>query len=189
MIVAAIILAATGPASAHTITIGYENAGPGSVTFWYGTYHSFAAPFTEGSFNLVGVAPNTYPSTTVSFTLSVGTKPAGLVDGTTNFYACNPNNLCSSNVSGFPGPAVKWQGVTFTGLAAGQYQFTYIPQAVPTADWAPINTAVQTSNVTLSGAVVGAAPAEIPTLSVWAMVGLSLLLAVGAVVAMRRQRR
>ena len=181
------LLLPVGAANAHTMTIGYVNAGPGSVTFWYGSWHDLVPPFFEGSFNLVGLGGTPFPSTTVSFTLSAGclpgvalcpNKPAGLVDGVTNFYACSPDNLCATDVDS-NGPVNKWQGVTFSGLTAGQYQFTYIPIANPSADWAPANTAVQTSVVTLSGAVVGGpAPAtDIPTLSEWALILLATLMA------------
>ena len=38
---------------AHTVTVGYEAAGAGTVDFWYGTYHVNPG-YTEGSFRLVG---------------------------------------------------------------------------------------------------------------------------------------
>jgi hypothetical protein len=38
------------------------------------------------------------------------------------------------------GPVDHWQGVTFNALTAGDYQFTWVPAASPTAEWSPINT-------------------------------------------------
>lgn len=177
------------------MTIGYVNSGPGAVTFWYGSWHSLQAPLFEGSFNLVGINGTTYPSTTVSFNLSQGCtslipncpqKPAGLVDGTNNFYACTVTGLCSSDVDG-DGPVGKWQGVQFTGLQAGTYRFTYIPIANPSADWAPANAAVQTSVVILSGSIVNGTVTQVPTLSEWAMALLILLIAGTTVVRLRRR--
>ena len=195
-VAALVLLLGIGTAGAHTMTIGYVNSGPGSVTFWYGSWHALTPPLFEGSFNLVGINGNPYPSTTVSFNQSVGcvtsipncpAKPTGLVDGTNNFYACSPNNLCATDVNG-NGPVGKWQGVTFTGLAAGDYRFTYLPIANPSVDWAPANTAVQSSVVTLSGAIVGASAAQIPTLSEWAMILLTLMIAGLAIRPLLRRR-
>jgi hypothetical protein len=193
-----VVFLGAGPVQSHTMTIGYANAGPGAVTFWFGSWHDLVPPFFEGSFNLVGVAGNPFPSTTVAFNLSAGcspgvancpNKPTGLVDGSTNFYACTVNGadaLCPTDQDS-NGPVNKWQGVTFTGLQAGQYRFTYIPIANPSADWAPANTAVNSSVVTLSGAVVGGGSNEIPTLSEWAMILMMTLLVGTAWVSLRRR--
>jgi fibronectin-binding autotransporter adhesin len=169
------LLAAVGAVNAHTVSIGYENAGPGSLTFWYGSYHSYGAPeLNEGSFNLVGINGNPFPSTTVPFTLNTGTKPAGLIDGTTNFYATNAGPLAPTDVDGLCG-CFSWQGVTFTGLQPGQYQFTYIPIANPSAHWAPWNAQVQTNSVTITQGLLGAV--TIPTLGPAALALLALAIA------------
>ncbi len=82
-------------ADAHATSIGFENGGgPGIVNIWLGTYEH-GGHHLEGSMNLVGVNGNLYPNTTIPFTLLTGTgfgfKPAGLIDGTTNFFApCSP---------------------------------------------------------------------------------------------------
>ena len=92
--------------------------------------------------SIVGVLGTVYALTTVAFNQLTSTKPAGLVDGVTNFYAPAASGaLVGSevpfNTTGCPacGPITHWQGVTFAGLTAGDYQFTYVPIASPTAQW------------------------------------------------------
>jgi uncharacterized protein with beta-barrel porin domain len=139
-------------AQAHTVSIGYENSGPGSVTFWYGTYHA-AVPFTEGSLQLVG---GSY-SATVAFTLLTTTKPTGLIDGTTNFYS-NGTALVgdfASSAYAYAGAVATWQGASFTSLRAGTYTFTYIPATVPTDEWRPIDSVILSYTIDLSGALLG----------------------------------
>lgn len=150
------LMGASQMAAAHATSIGYENAGPGAVTIWLGTYQH-GGHHNEGSLNLVGVLGNPFPSTTVAFnllvgagTLSGGGKPAGLIDGVTNFYAPDSNVGGSAPLSGSEagflagcpacGPTNHWQGVTFVGLLAGSYKFTWIPAVSPTAEWSPLNT-------------------------------------------------
>ena len=134
-----------GNVHGHAISVGYENAGPGSVNIWLGTYEH-GGHHLEGSLNLVGVLGNPFPSTTVAFSslTADGAKPAGLIDGVTNFfvqYGGGPNNLPlvgsdADWLAAFPGlPANHWQGVTFTGLTPGSYQFTWTPIANPSAEW------------------------------------------------------
>lgn len=137
-------------AGAHTISIGYENAGPGSVTFWYGSYHT-GTNYNEGSLNLTGPGVNQ----TVPFDLLTATKPGGLIDGTTNFYTDGQTPPSLIATEGCCGVVTVWQGSTFSGLKAGTYTFTYLPIANPTANWAPWDDAILSSIVTLSGAIVG----------------------------------
>ncbi|HEU5047511.1 MAG TPA: autotransporter outer membrane beta-barrel domain-containing protein [Rickettsiales bacterium] len=135
---------------AHTVSVGYESAGAGTVDFWYGTYHSPAqATYTEGSMSLVGIG-NSFSSTT-PFTLLTSTKPGGLVDGTTNFFT-DGTSLVAVNTNG---TVQTWQGVQITGLTPGTYRFTYIPIASPTSVWAPWDSVILSSIVTLSASITG----------------------------------
>ncbi len=141
------VLACTS-ALAHTNSIGYENAGPGAVTFWYGNWHN-GTNFTEGSLRVEGIS-NSFLSET-AFSLLTASKPAGLIDGTTNFYS-NGTQLVGTN----GGQSVyTWQGATITGLTVGDYRFTYLPIANPTQDWEPMDGVILSSTVSLSSAVVG----------------------------------
>jgi outer membrane autotransporter protein len=130
------------PAHAHTSAVGYENAGPGSVNFWYGTYHA-ETTFTEGSMQLVN-SDGSF-SVTVPFTLLLNTTPTGLIGNDSVIYA-----------AGYDESSIYvWQGVTFNDLVADTYTFTYIPIAFPTQDWNPLTPGILSSTVTLSAAIVG----------------------------------
>lgn len=152
LVALAVSAAVAGSALAHTVSIGYVNAGPGAVTFWYSSYHSPAetpAYGTEGSMKLEGINGNPFPATTVPFTLHVTTKPTGLVVGVNNTY-----------VGGYNDSRVfRWQGATFTGLAPGDYRFTYVPRVTPapTATWAPLS-GLGSATLTVTTALLIAAP-------------------------------
>jgi len=166
LIGAAAMLCATGNANAHAFSIGYENAGPNAVTVWMGTYNHGVIT-NEGSLNLVGVNGNTFSSTTVAYNQLVTSKPAGLIDGTTNFFVSTPLNVSGPLVGSDTtwltslcpacGPANHWQGVTFSGLAAGDYQFTYVARPNPTAEWTPYNDSLN-GIFTISGVVLNPVP-------------------------------
>ena len=166
LIGAAALLGATGNANAHAFSIGYANAGANAATVWLGTYNHFVMT-NEGSLNLVGVNGNTFASTTVAYNLLVSAKPAGLIDGTTNFFVSTGLNVSGplvgsdaiwlSTLCSACGPANHWQGATFTGLSAGDYKFTYVPRANPTAEWTPVNDSLN-GIFTISGTVLNPVP-------------------------------
>lgn len=78
----------------------------------------------------------------------VGFKPARLIDGTTNYYVSGPvggsGPLVGSEADFHAecpacGPVNHWEGVTFSGLLAGDYKFTYMPIGAPSQEWEPWN--------------------------------------------------
>lgn len=165
IVVSAYAVASIQAANAHAISIGFENAGPGSVNVWLGTYEH-GGHHIEGSLSLQGVNGTVYGPTVNPFTLltptGIANKPAGLIDGVTNFYPSTPLGV-PGPLTGNPsiwesfcpacGPVNHWEGVNFTGLSVGDYQFTYVPIAFPTAEWDPWNSSLL-GIFTLSGQVV-----------------------------------
>jgi len=149
---AGVMLALTGTtAFAHTTSIGYMNSGNGSLSFYYGTYHSSAeTTYNEGSLHLTSTAGY---DQTVAFDILTGTKPAGLVDGDTNFYSNGTTLVGTPNYS-----IANWQGVTFDNLVHGTYTFTYIPIANPTQVWQPIDNVILSSTITIINADLSTAP-------------------------------
>lgn len=144
-----ILLTSTVSVFAHTNSVGYENAGPGSVTFWYGSWHP-GTNFTEGSLQVVG--PAGYNNTQL-FSLVVQTKPTGLIDGVTNFYSDGTSLVGTPAGQG----TFAWQGATLDNLVAGDYTFTYIPIAFPTATWDPKDNIILSNTVTLDASIVSGA--------------------------------
>jgi hypothetical protein len=146
----ALLMGAPTAALAHTNSIGYVGDGNGGVTFWYGNWHP-GTTFTEGSMTLQGVNGNSFAPTTVNWTLIQNTMPSGLIPGT-NYYTSNGVNLVPYNTN--IQTSYTWQGVSFTGLSAGDYQFTYNPIAQPTANWAPMDSLINSSTVTITAAAL-----------------------------------
>jgi hypothetical protein len=187
--------AGIGAAVAHTTSLGYVPGNTaGSVTFWTGSYAHGGNPVNEGMATLTGVTV-TY-SQTVSFNIGpVNSKPAGLVDGTNNFF-WGPLN---GSVYPFPvsvdpvlfGGVVWWQGVTFTGLVPGTYTFTCGNNCGVSQQWQSLNTgAGETVTVSLTGNVIGGgSTADIPTVSEWGLMLSALLLLAMGLVALRFRRR
>jgi hypothetical protein len=110
----------TAPAGAHTVTYGYvPGIEPGVYTFWFRAHHApTEANFTKGSVSLAcdGGYAQTSPLSRV-----VTEKPSGLVDG-------NSSRQGAGDIRDGSGPALVWQGATFTNISnPGTCRFTYIP--------------------------------------------------------------
>lgn len=131
---------------AHTSSVGYASGGPGSVTFWYGTYHD-PVSYTEGTLQVTGTHGF---SASVPFTLLTNVKPTGLIDGTNNFYS-NGTALVGTPTT----TIYNWQGATFTGVSPDTYTFTYIPIGTPTSTWRPGDNVILSSSVEVTAADLG----------------------------------
>jgi hypothetical protein len=134
VVIALMVSVFTGAAYGHAITMGYENAGnAGAIDFWMGSYHAGNPLPFEGSLTLTGVNGTNYAANTATFNTFTNAKPSGLVDGTNNFYAASGHGSSSTavddgtywSVNQSGNPIVSWQGASFTGLAAGDYDFEY----------------------------------------------------------------
>jgi endonuclease YncB( thermonuclease family) len=156
-VASALLMGAPTAVLAHTNSIGYVGSGNGTVTFWYGNWHP-GTTFTEGTMTLQGVNGTSFAPTTVNWTLIQNTMPTGLVSGT-NYFMSDGTSLVPY-VAGNSGcvynscTSYSWQGVTFTGLSAGDYQFTYNPIQYPTANWDPAHPTIKTGTVSLTSAII-----------------------------------
>lgn len=137
-------------ALSHTNSIGYVGGGNGSVTFWYGNWHP-GTTFNEGTLTLQGINGTSFSPSTVNWSLLSGTMPDGLIPGT-NYFTSNGTTLVPYD------PTIQtsytWQGVTFTGLSAGDYRFTYNAAGAPTVNWMPMDSVILSSTVNLSAAAL-----------------------------------
>jgi len=149
--VASVLLIGVPTASlSHTNSIGYVGGGNGAVTFWYGNWHP-GTTFNEGTLTLQGINGTNFSPSTVNWTLIQQTMPDGLIPGT-NYFTSNGTALVpyDPNVQ----TSYSWQGVTFTGLSAGDYQFTYNAAGAPTVNWMPMDNVILSSTVSLSAAAL-----------------------------------
>ena len=146
----ALLLGVPTAALSHTNSIGYVGGGNGSVTFWYGNWHP-GTNFNEGTLTLQGINGTAFSATTVNWSLLSATTPDGLIPGT-NYFTSDGTQLVpyDTNIQ----TSYAWQGVTFTGLGAGDYQFTYNAAGSPTVNWMPMDSIILSSNVTLSAAAL-----------------------------------
>ncbi len=137
-------------ALSHTNSIGYVGGGGGSVTFWYGNWH-MGTTWNEGNLTLEGINGTTFSPTTVNWTLLQSTMPDGLIPGT-NYFTSDGTQLVpyDTNIQ----TSYTWQGVTFTGLTAGDYRFTYNAAGSPSVDWMPMDSVILSSTVNLSSAAL-----------------------------------
>ena len=170
-------------ASAHTTSLGYvPGANPGEVTFWTGSYEHGGTPVNEGIFTLTGVTNPGFVQV-INANLAgpqvispTNVLPSGLVDGVNNFHWDTSGSFdvgnygLSANNNSLYAP-VWWQGITFTGLAAGDYIFTCGQTCGATVQW---ETWGQEGNIpiTLTGRDVGG---SVPEPSTWAMLLLGFL--------------
>jgi len=181
------LTAFTGAAFAHTVALGFvPGATLGDVTFWVGNY-THGSPGNvpnEGSLRLSGQNATVYGPTTTLFDLNSLVQPAGLTDGVNYFHVSG-----SSGTTGFPlvdsydasgyksccGPVTAWQGVTVSGLSAGDYMFEFIEQANPTADWTEWNDSLN-SIFTLKAGDIGGGPSAVPLPAALPLYGAGLAL-------------
>ena len=146
----ALLLGVPTAALSHTNSIGYVGGGNGSVTFWYGNWHP-GTNFNEGTLTLQGINGTAFSATTVNWSLLSATTPDGLIPGT-NYFTSDGTQLVpyDTNIQ----TSYAWQGVTFTGLGAGDYQFTYNAAGSPTVNWMPMDSVILSSTVSLSAAAL-----------------------------------
>ncbi len=176
VVIALMVSVFTGAAHGHAVTMGYENAGnAGAVDFWMGTYHSGSSLAFEGSLSLTGINGTNYAANTATFNMFTNAKPSGLVDGTNNFYAAS-GNYGSSGTAIDDGTwfaanqahntIQAWQGTSFKGLAAGDYDLEYDCNAC-SFNWEPWNQGL-VGDFTIPEAIVSGA-SQVPEPSIIAL--------------------
>ncbi len=141
----------------HTISWGFENAGPGAITVWAGSYHDPSElPTNQG--NVLLTPQGGGAGISAPFNIATGVKPAGLIDGVTNFYAGGLTLISVDQVA----TVNSWQGAHVVGLAPGYYTIQYDPAfTIPSTKWRPWDRSIQGGNVVfISAAVVGVVVVE-----------------------------
>ena len=132
---AALVLLAVGTSlgHAHSVSVGYVTNGTNSITIYYGSYHSGTSQ-PEGTVSLIGPVTLSQVTTNV-----VATKPAGLIDGTNNFYAgsCNGGSL---------GTPIVWESATFTNVPSGTYSIQLTGSF--TINWQPCDASISSGAAT-----------------------------------------
>lgn len=142
---------------AETISFGYltGTSGNGSVTFWVGSYYppETNGMMTEGALDLVGTGGTTYGPVSHAFDMTATTLPTGLVLG---------DNYFKDPTLPMPPPMAMslvkfWQGVTVTGLAPGDYFFSFTNDAGTTNVFKPWSSNIGTA-LTVSYDDMGSVP-------------------------------
>ena len=187
VVAATAIIGMATAANAHTTSLGYvPGATAGSVIIWAGHYnHSGFPPPLEGIGTLTGVSL-VYGQSSAFSIGPVNTKPTGLIDGTNNFFWSAFPYIFPQNVDPMLfGGVVHWQGVQFTGLAAGTYDYTCGTTCGFTQEWASLNTVGGTDatvRFTLTGGDINPG---VPEPATWAL----MVIGFGMVGAGSRRRR
>lgn len=176
-------LMAANEASAHAIVIGYTpGAAAGQVNLWLGTYHLDNAGDgndVEGSAHLIGINGTVYNSTTpFSVEYANGVPPVGLIAGTNMFFSANYlANNCGGNTTLCIGGLRSWEGVTISGLSAGDYQFNYtapVGASQHWADWGDLGSITMHLTAADTGGG-GANASDVPEPASLALIGLGLV--------------
>ncbi|SFR33747.1 HYR domain-containing protein [Yoonia tamlensis] len=118
-------------AFAHSTAVSYVVEANGDVTVWYASYHGGG---NEGSVTLSGPV-----TVTLANNLFVTTQPAGITAAnTTQATSCSGGSLSSPS---------SWQGVRFTGLAAGTYSIALTGSF--SALWEPCDSSISSPTFTV----------------------------------------
>lgn len=138
---------------------------PGTVTLFMGTYQSgHGTVAAEGSIQI--------GATIVAFGNLVNAKPAGLVDGTNNFFASGGTGNFNSAINTTGNAEVFWQSATFTGLSAGAQAYTI--SGMNSVNWADDNSGDSNWSGTLT--IPTSSVAGVPEPGTVAMLGMGILL-------------
>ncbi|WP_445193887.1 PEPxxWA-CTERM sorting domain-containing protein [Sphingomonas sp. Tas61C01] len=175
-------------ASAHTSSLGYvPGMTNGSVIFWTGSYEHGGGVSNEGTFTLQGITDPTYMAVVNANVAPTTVRPGGLIDGTNNFFWAEDGSGGYTFPSSID-PVIfglgisHWQGISFSGLTAGDYSFTCGLTCGTTQQWETLTSGAV--RITLTSGDIGGG--IVPEPATWAM----MLLGFGAIgVTMRRRVR